>query len=160
MKSFVGSLVILGACASDPVQVGGDYTVGVTDRDNGCNFENWTVGAMNSGIPISISQNGTKVTATVNGLTGAYLNVIFGTMAYDGTVDGSALDLELQGSHALTKGNCAYTFNSQIIATANGDLITGKINYLPATNGNSDCTTMMIEGCLSYQDFTGSRPPQ
>ena len=41
------SLVVLGlwvttfsGCASDPAQIAGDYTVGVTNRDNGCNFPN------------------------------------------------------------------------------------------------------------------------
>ncbi|HEY0252984.1 MAG TPA: hypothetical protein VGC41_15720 [Kofleriaceae bacterium] len=159
MKSFVVLAFLLGGCGTDdPVVVSGTYTVGVTNRDNGCNFANWTVGAMNSGIAITVSQSADKVTADVTGGTGLYLDIAFGSSAFTGTVDGNTLDLKLEGTRVQQSGTCTYTYNGEIQATTNGDLLTGKINYVPATNGNSDCAA--VSGCLSYQDFTGSRPPQ
>ncbi|MFT3693418.1 MAG: hypothetical protein QM831_09790 [Kofleriaceae bacterium] len=159
MKSFVVGLVLLAACGTDdPVQVAGTYSVGVTNRDNGCNFQNWTVGAMNSGISIVISQSGANVTADVQGGSGLFLDIAFGSSAFTGTADGSQLDLKLEGTRVQQSGTCTYTYNGEITAVSNGDVLSGKINYVPATNGNSDCAA--ISGCLSYQEFTGSRPPQ
>ncbi len=49
------------------------------------------------------------------------------------------------------------TFNSEIRAVIDGDILTGQINYTSATNGNPDCAG--ITGCRSFQDFNGTRPP-
>jgi len=159
------SLVVLGlwvttfsGCASDPAQIAGDYTVGVTNRDNGCNFPNWTVGAMTAGVDVKIAQSGSSVTADVTGGTGAVLDFAFGSSAFTGTIDGNQMSLTLEGTRVQQTGTCTYTYNGQIIATANGDTMTGRINYTPATNGNSDCAA--VSGCLTYQEFNGSRPPQ
>lgn len=159
------SLVVLGVwlaaaagCASDPAQIAGDYTVGVTNRDNGCNFPNWTVGAMTSGVDVKIAESGSSVTADVTGGTGAVLDFAFGSSSFTGTIDGNQLNLTLEGTRVQQSGTCTYTYNGQIIATANGDTMTGRINYTPATNGNSSCTA--VAGCLTYQEFNGSRPPQ
>ncbi len=147
------------ACGSNaPAEVAGTFTVGVTNRTNGCHFANWTEGAMNSGILVSITQSGSTASANVTGATGTYFDVVFGTSVFAGSVDGDSLDLKLMGTNSQTTGNCTYTYDGEILATANGDTLTGKINYKPATNGHTDCVT--IEGCVSYQDFTGSRPPQ
>jgi hypothetical protein len=161
MKSLaaLGVLVAaLGACSSDPAQIAGDYTVGVTNRDNGCNFPNWTVGAMTAGVDVKIAESGSSVTADVTGGTGAVLDFAFGSSAFTGTIDGNQMSLTLEGTRVQQTGTCTYTYNGQIIATANGDTMTGRINYTPATNGNSDCAA--VSGCLTYQEFNGSRPPQ
>jgi hypothetical protein len=155
------SLVVLGllvGCSGDPVDVEGTYTVGVTNRDNGCNFGNWTVGDMSSGITVQITDTSGAVSADVGGATGLVLDLAFGSHKFNGSLDGNELDLTLQGSRSQNSGNCTWTYNGEILATTNGDLLTGRINYKPATNSNSDCAA--IEGCLTYQEFNGSRPPK
>jgi hypothetical protein len=161
MKSLVvlGVLVASGSgCSSDPAQIAGDYTVGVTNRDNGCNFANWTTGNMTAGVDVKIAQSGATVTADVTGGVGAVLDFAFGASAFTGTIDGNELDLTLEGTRVQQTGTCTYTYNGEIIATANNDILMGRINYTPATNGNSDCAA--VAGCLTYQEFNGSRPPQ
>lgn len=161
MKSLVILGVLIAAlmgCASDPAQIAGDYTVGVTNRDNGCNFANWTVGNMTAGVDVKIAESGKNVTADVTGGVGAVLDFAFGSSSFTGTIYGNELDLTLEGTRVQQTGTCTYTYNGQILATANGDTMTGRINYTPATNGNSDCTA--VSGCLTYQEFNGSRPPQ
>ncbi|MEO6774367.1 MAG: hypothetical protein ABI467_15330 [Kofleriaceae bacterium] len=157
MKSLLVLGVLVG-CSNDPAPIAGDYTVGVTNRDNGCNFANWTVGNMTAGVDVKIAQSGASVTADVTGGVGAVLDVAFGASAFTGVIDGNQLDLTLEGTRVQQSGTCTYTYNGEILATANGDILTGRINYTPATNGNSDCAA--VAGCLTYQEFNGSRPPQ
>ncbi|CAN5627176.1 hypothetical protein BH11MYX1_BH11MYX1_16030 [soil metagenome] len=156
--ALLGVLMSVPACSSDPASVAGNYTVGVTNRTNGCNFASWTEGAMNSGIPVAITQAGSTASANITGVTGGYFDLVFGTSVFTGTVDGDALDLKLMGTKPQTTGNCTYTYDGEIVGTATGDTLTGKINYTAATNNHTDCAT--IEGCVTYQDFSGSRPPQ
>jgi hypothetical protein len=85
----------------------------------------------------------------------AVVQVLSGRLRF--TVDGDEVDLQIIGDVAFTSGNCAYTFNSEIKATENGDSMSGRIEYRAATNNNPDCAA--ITGCLTYQDFAGSRPP-
>jgi hypothetical protein len=156
--ALLGFVVIAGVgCSSDPAQVAGTYTVGVTNRDNGCNFGNWTVGAMSSGVTVAITQSGSTATANVTGAIGTYFDFAFGTSMFTGPVDDDQLDLKLMGTRAQTSGNCTFTYDGEITATANGDVLTGRIDYTPATNGHTDCAAVM--GCVTYQDFNGTRPP-
>jgi len=150
-------LVCVAACGS-PANVAGSYAVNLTNKDNGCQFDNWTVGSMTSNVLISITQSSGDATATVTGVAGAYLAVILGSAAFTGTVDGNSLTLKLFGTRSATKGSCSYTINAVIRAASNGDLIEGTISYESATNGSPDCAT--IEGCASAQAFNGTRPPQ
>jgi hypothetical protein len=159
MKRLV-LLVLVAGCGSDPVNTAGNYTVGVTNRDNGCMLANWTVGAMSSNIGVTITQSGTTATATITGATAIVLDLVLGSHAFTGTVDGEMLDLTLLGTRPQTTGNCTYTLDGEIVATSTGELITGRINYKAATNNHPDCTTMNIQGCVTFQDFNGSRPPQ
>jgi hypothetical protein len=159
------SLIVLGVwvasaagCASDPANIAGVYTVGVTNRDNGCNFANYTVGNMTPNVSVTIAQSGESVNADVTGGVGAVLDFAFGSSTFSGKIDGNQLNLTLEGTRVQQSGTCTFTYNGQILATANGDTMTGRINYTPATNGNSDCAS--VSGCLTYQEFNGSRPPQ
>jgi hypothetical protein len=54
--------------------------------------------------------------------------------------------------------DCTFTFNSEIHATIDGDVLTGEIDYLSATNGNPDCAA--VASCRSLQNFNGTRPPR
>lgn len=146
------------ACGGDPADVEGNYTIAVTNRDNGCNFQNWTVGNQATNIAVTISQEGENVSATIEGATGGFVELVLGSRTYAGTIDGDSMSLDLFGSRSQNSGNCAFTYNSRIVADANGDALTGRVEYRAAGNGNPDCAA--IDGCLSYQDFNGTRPPQ
>lgn len=132
--------------------------VAVTNRDNGCVLENWTVGEQTMGIPVVVVQDGSRVTATVNGASGFVLDLALGSRIYSGDVDGDSLYLELFGTRGQQRGNCSFTFNSVIDAAVDDDTLTGRIEYRAATNANPDCAA--LEGCLTFQEFNGTRPPE
>jgi hypothetical protein len=151
------SSLLLASCGSTaPANVAGNYSLNFTNDNNGCNYANWTKGAMST-VSVAITQNGNAVQAVVQGVVAAYLDVTFGSHTFSGTVDGDQLSLTLQGSNGGKMGNCVYTINAQLAATASSDFLTGTINYTDATNNNSDCAT--LQGCQSQQTFNGSRPP-
>ena len=155
MKRFV-LLAVLAGCGTDPAQVAGNYTVALTNRTNGCNYANWQVDQSTSGVAVQFTQTDTSISATVNGLAGGALSLVLGTNVFTGSIDGNALDLKITGTVGQTMGNCAYTRNAEIVATYANNSISGSVRYTNADNGNSDC----VPGCVSLQDFAGSRPPQ
>lgn len=158
MKALAPILLatVLG-CGSDPANVEGNYTMAVTNRDNGCPLANWTVGTSTPNIGVTITQQGSNASATINGLVGVFVSATLGTNVYTGSVSGNDVTLEVLGTRSMTMGNCTFTYNSTILGTADGDTMTGRVEYRGAGNGNPDCST--ITGCLSYQDFNGTRPP-
>jgi hypothetical protein len=154
------AFTLLAACGSDPADVAGEYSISLTSRDNGCNFDNWMEGDTASNIPITMTQSTedpSMATAVVNGAAGVYLDVLLGSRTYTGDVDGSSLDLTLFGETTGMDGNCTFTVNSVLDATLDGDVLSGEIRYEKATNGNPDCADS--EGCASRQEFNGTRPP-
>jgi hypothetical protein len=155
MRRISAFLFIFAACGDADVE--GNYTVAVTNRDNGCNLQNWTVGDQTSGIGVTINQEGSDVSAQVDGAFGGLLNLTLGSSLYTGDISGDSLLLKLFGNRSQNMGNCAFTFNSVIDAEANGDSLAGRIEYTAAGNGNPDCAS--IDGCVTFQDFNGSRPP-
>jgi hypothetical protein len=161
MKRLLGIALTLafGACGSgSDVDVAGEYTIALTNRDNGCELENYTEGEQASNIPVSITQEGSNVTATVGGGGGLVLDLALGSRVFTGEVDGDDVFLELFGTRGQQQGNCSFTFNSAIDATLDGDVLTGTIDYRAATNDNPDCAA--LEGCRTFQEFNGTRPPQ
>ena len=152
-----GWLLVLAACGGS-ADVAGNYTIALTNRDNGCNFQGWTVGQQTTGVGVQITQNGSSVTAAVQGAGTIGLDAALGSHTFTGSVSGDKLDLSITGTRALSMGNCAYTYNAAIAATSSGDALSGRITYTAATNGNSDCAT--LQGCMTFQDFNGTRPPQ
>jgi hypothetical protein len=155
MKSLA-LLALLTACSS-PADVAGDYTIAVTSRDNGCMIQNWMVGAQSTGVTVTIEQSGENATVMVTGGGGLVLGGLLGTNSFSGKVSSDGFDVTAVGTAAKQTGNCTYTYNSTISASASGDTLTGRIDYRAADNGNSDCAT--VHGCDSYQDFNGTRPP-
>lgn len=158
----LGGLLYFGvaACGSDdPANVEGMYTVAIANRDNGCNFPNYTVGDTAQGIPVTISQEGENVTATVTGLTGAALNLQLGSNMFTGAIDGDEMNLDLFGTRPQMQDTCTYTFNAKIIGSVDGDAIEGRVEYRAnaTTPTNPDCNS--IQGCLTFQEFNGTRPP-
>lgn len=154
---LLGCLVLLAACGGEDADVAGDYSIALTNRTNGCMFENWTEGDTATAIPVVITQDASAVTATVNGGAGVVLDLVLGSRVYTGSVDGDHLVLEIFGTRSLMMGGCTYTINSVIDAELSGDALTGRIDYRSATNGSPDCGA--LEGCLSFQEFNGTRPP-
>lgn len=157
MKRWIGLLVMVAACGGS-ADVAGNYTVALTNRDNGCNFQNWTVGQQTTGVMVQITQSGSSVTADVKNLASVGLDAALGSHTFTGTISGDTLNLSITGTRALSMGNCAYTYNATIQASSQGDALSGRISYTAATNNNSDCGT--LQGCLTFQDFNGTRPPQ
>jgi hypothetical protein len=152
------ALVAVASCDSSPADVAGDYTLAVTNHENGCGFQNWTEGESSSNIPLTVTQNGRDVTAILEGVTGVWVEALLGSKTFTGGMSGHDLDVTLYGTRALTQGGCAYTVNANARATLSGDVLSGTIDYTPATNGSPDCGA--LEGCVTTQAFNGTRPPQ
>ena len=160
MKRLLVAAALCAGCSSSPADVGGDYSISGTDRTNGCNLANFMEGQTFTGVQVTITQNGSTANAAVMGAGGIALAVLLGTSSFSGNVDGDAVDLKAIGTAQKQIGNCTYTYNGEIKASLAGDALSGRIDYRAATNGNSDCMTMNIQGCDSYQDFNGTRPPK
>jgi hypothetical protein len=165
----LGALLVLvstacaaSACGDDDGEFGGnaagEYTVSITNGANGCNLAPWTVGETATGIPFTIEQDGSSVTGTVMEGPGAWVQFLFGTNQFAGTVSGSDITMELVSKRTLQEGNCVYTINAKVTAETSGDVLTGTIDYTKQTNNNPDCDG--IEGCITRQEFNGTRPPQ
>jgi hypothetical protein len=157
MKGLVVLAVVAG-CSSNPVDISGNYTVALTSRDNGCNYPGWTVGGMSTGIPVVITQDGGNATATIGGTAQVLLDSFVGGHTFTGAVDSDSFDLVQHGTQSHTMGNCTYTVTADIVGTLTGDAIAGSVKYTDATNGGTDCAT--LAGCMSVQDYSGSRPPK
>ena len=154
--------ILLGCavgCGSD-ADISGTYSVSLTNRDNGCNLSNFTPGESASNISVVITQNEDAATVRVEGLAALALNALLGSdkNTFTGTVDGDEFSATSIGTLPRTTGNCTYTFNAEITGSIDGDVITGRIDYRAADNGNPDCS--QVAGCVSYQDYNGTRPPQ
>lgn len=148
---------VLGACGGDPVNAEGTYTVAVTNRDNGCNFPNWTIGNSQPNIGVVINQEGEDVNAEVQGLIGGYLDLVLGAHIFQGNVDGNDLDMKITGTQKITTGNCVdHTIDARLTTTLEGDVLTGRIQYTIIGAGT---TCEPYDGCVSYQDMNGTRPP-
>jgi len=158
MKRLLLLAVATLGCGGDPVDAEGTYTLSVTNRDNGCNFANWQEGDSATNIKVAINQEGENANADVMDGTRAVLDFLIGGHTFNGKVDGNELDLVLLGTRSSTQGNCTLTVDAQLLAELNGDVLTGRFNYSYNGNGNSDCAP--YDGCITYQDMNGTRPPQ
>jgi len=153
---LIAGVLAIAACGSDPADVEGTYTVGVTNREDACNF-GWMVGQMNAGITVVITQNGEHANAEIQGFAGLAVGAAVGTNMFSGAVDGDTIDLVATGTNPKTSGNCTFTYDGRIEATATGNAIEGTIRYVANTNTASDCAAVQ---CESHQDFSGARPPK
>lgn len=151
---LVGAATLAGCGGTANVE--GDFSINVANRENGCGFDNWD-GNTAANIPVGITQDGESATATVGGLTATFLDLWLGGHVFNGSVDGSHLDLTLTGTRAQSQGACAYTYDAVIDADIDGDVLTGEIRYEAKTNGQADCGT--LNGCASVQELNGARPP-
>jgi hypothetical protein len=141
-----------------PTDVAGSYTVDVTNASNGCMMGGWTTGAMSTGIGVVIQQSSQQLTATVSGVTGAFMTLGIGTNTFSGTLTGNQGSMTATGTVQGTQGSCTFTTNATVDAAFNGDAMQGTVTYtrVPA-NGSSGCAALV--GCQSVQNFSGARPP-
>ncbi|HTQ45554.1 MAG TPA: hypothetical protein VMI75_22500 [Polyangiaceae bacterium] len=158
MRTILLALVVAttAACSSTdqgpPAQVAGDYTLTVTDNQNGCNVENFTTGATQSGITVSITQNGSSLSATGTGSMGLMLAFATGD-TLNGYIDGQAASLSSTVGH--TQGGCAYSTTATVNLVFSGNQFEGNVLYTDSGNGSPDCGVM--QQCTSSQKVTGSR---
>lgn len=159
MKGWILAAAVLAGCGGD-ADVAGNYTVALTNGTNGCNLGNFNPGDTASGISLVMVQDGSKLTATVEGVPGLYLIGLLGggRNVFTGSVSGDDIDVESLGTKSNTTGNCTYTYNATIGGSLDGDVLRGRIEYRAADNGNPDCS--QVHGCVTFQDYNGTRPPQ
>lgn len=153
----------IAGCGGDkfekPADVAGDYMMSLTNGENTCQLQNWTQGDTLTGVPVTITQEGSTISADVQGIPGGVLNIWFGNQdAFVGNISGSEMTLTRWGSIATTVGTCAITLKGTIQASISGDTVTGTVTYEPATTPSPDCA--QFAGCHAIQDFNGTRPPQ
>jgi len=156
MKHLAWFLLVAVGCGGGDANVEGTWSIAVTNRDNGCALANWQVGNQAANIPVEIVQEDSDVNATITGAVGGYVALVLGSNVFTGGVDGDALTLELYG-RAQQQGNCSFSYNAVLLGDVDGDTMTGRIDYRGVTNNNPDCAA--IEGCVSFQEFNGTRPP-
>jgi hypothetical protein len=157
--SILALVIVAASCGSDaPVDVNGDYTIAVTAQQNGCQIPNWTVGAMSSGIQLSIVQNpgSSALTGSVGGATGLLLSLVLGTNAFTGRISGPTIEALLTGK-SFTQGDCNYVIQVDLKGQLAGDVLTGTIDFTTSTNHSPSCG--VLEGCHSLEAFNGTRPP-
>jgi hypothetical protein len=147
-----------GAPSGPPADVAGKYSVGVTNRENGCGFDNWKANDTSTNIPFEVTQSGSQVTGTIDGLTGGLVALWLGSRTFSGTAGGSLVSMTLYGTATKRQNGCAYTINATIEGTLTGDALQGELKYTSKTNGSPNCGS--IEGCVTRQEFSGSRPPK
>jgi hypothetical protein len=146
------------ACGSStPADVSGQYTVDITDEQNGCAFSDFTEGSSATDIPVEVNQDNASITVTVMGVAGAVLTLGLGNDAFTGTVDGESFNATVVGNKSFGSGGCSYTLNAAITGTITGDAIAGSIDYTSETTSGSACGS--ITGCETTQDYSGTRPP-
>jgi hypothetical protein len=161
-KSLPFLLPLLGLCSCSSndeftADVAGVYSVGITNQESTCPFDNWVVGKETPGIGLSITQDGQTVHGALDGLIGVFFAAAFGSANFDGSIKGNSLTLNNYGTRAQMMGNCSFTYNATVQGTQTGDSIAGTITYSAATNNNPDCSAVE---CSASQKFSGSRPPK
>ena len=160
MRRFLvcSGLAVGLATGCAPVDAAGDYTVNVTNGDNGCEIDGWNEGESSSGIPMTITQDGAEVTLVVGGGGALLLNLATGTNSFTGTVTGDTVNGRIIGANSSRQGMCASTIDVDLVGTVTGDAIQGELAYTPRTNGHPDCG--VLDRCSNIQRFSGSRPPR
>lgn len=153
---LIGSLTLLASCGGDPANVAGTYTINLTSGPNGCELEGWTEGATTSAVPVVITQDGSSVTVTVQGVAAGYLDLVVGSHVFEGAVSGDHIDAMLTGRTG-SEGSCAFTQFVALDADLDGDVLTGALRWYAQTNGLEECG--ILNSCENTQQLNGARPP-
>lgn len=156
---FVG---LSAACSDDDgaaaaADFSGIYTLSVTNKENGCEYQNWQPEQSTPNIQFEIAQSGTTASGTLKGLSSWYFALLgIGTM--QGTVDGDVVSMTAVGEVAAQKAGCAYFVRATVDATIVGDAVNGTVTYSNETNKGAGCG--ILDTCRSVQAMSGSRPPK
>lgn len=151
------ALVIVAGCSNSPADVAGSYSINTTNGTNGCMLDNWD-GQSATSVPLTIVQSGDSVTATLDGVAGAYFDLVVGSRAFSGAVRGDEISMTMHGTRTYTQGGCVWTIQVDADATVTGDFIEGTLTWTAATNHAPDCG--IAETCMNLQAFNGTRPPR
>jgi hypothetical protein len=163
-RILLAAMLAMGCGSSNgtPADVSGTYTLNLTNGENECMYQNWTMGATAAGgVTITLAQDTadpSKVTGSVQGLVAALVALVYGSAEFAGTVSGSTVQMKLEGTRTASTGNCAYTPIARLTAVASGDNINGTIKHSLQTNMTSDCGYR--NSCVNTQTFAGARPPK
>src|SRR5258706_1024456 len=103
MRTFVRALLgisaaalLCPACGSKDTftaDAGGNYTVALTNGQNGCSFESWEVGKSTSGVGFDITQDGKTLSGTLDSVSALVLGLVIGSADFKGSIDGSDFSL-------------------------------------------------------------------
>ena len=148
---------LASSCTSAPADVSGVWSVNLTNGANGCMVSGWTAGETAAGVPMTITQSGSTVTAEVGGPAAVLLNVALGTSRLTGVVNGSTVDLHADGRPGA-EGACAFTSQLDITLRVTGDTLTGTTSWSYNANVSPDCGYRAT--CDSVQALNGARPPR
>jgi hypothetical protein len=155
------TLGLLPGCGGEEeftVDVSGEYMVSLSHGPTTCDLPDWSMREDVLGVPVTITQEETKLHASVGGVQGAAVALLLlGSAEFDGTAKATSLKLTNYGTISHTMGKCSFTYMATIEGELTGDAIAGTITYAPNTNGSPDCAA--IE-CEAIQNFSGSRPPK
>jgi hypothetical protein len=163
IPSAVALTLAMTACSGSssssalPADLSGQYSLSVTNTDNGCNYATWTIGNTAQNVPFSVSQSGADVSGTVQGAAAAYFAVL-GIGTLQGTVNGSSASLTAVGTNAVKQGTCSFFVRATVDMTLTGNTINGTVTYSNETNNAPDCGALST--CGSHQSIAGSRPPK
>jgi uncharacterized transporter YbjL len=164
MRALLIFSTSLLACGSEsfqeapPVNVAGTYSVAITNKSNGCNFDRWQEGSTTQNIELVMTQEGAKARGTVGGLVGGLLEAWLGTKTFDGDVTTNRVNLKAIGKNPQTVAGCTSTTTATLEGVLTGNALQGTITYTYSTNKSPDCG--FRDTCATIQDFSGSRPPQ
>lgn len=140
--------------AVDAPEVAGAYALLFTNRENGCDFPGWTVGAAST-MTVTVTRNGAVVLAEPQGLAAGFLDLWLGAHVFAGEQTGNDVMLVLAGNKQASHGNCTYTYDAAFTAALTGENLAGDIYYRARTNGGSACGA--LTGCATHQAIQGTR---
>jgi hypothetical protein len=110
---------------------------------------------MSTGITVTVTQNGSQVSADIMGFSGLALTLGVGSSTLVGQLNGSRATLAASANHV--QGNCTYTTTATADVSFDGNTMQGTISYSDAGNNSTACG--ITQACTSEQMFAGSRPP-
>jgi hypothetical protein len=132
----------------------GKYTVTITNATNDCNFQTWTLGQMVTGVPITMTDDGTAISAEIGDPAAPFFNTALGTNRLSGSAKGDVATLIANGIRPFTEGTCTYSVSATLSLTRSGETVMGTLSY--TKTGGAGCEA--VQGCASTQSVTGSAP--
>ncbi len=135
--------------------VEGEYLLTLRTGKNECGLTPWD-DASTLNVPVSVSQNGTEIRATLRDLVGLPTVLLLGSNEYRGTLDGNRLTLRIDGSVVGTQAACTFVYDGVIDGRYVEGGLSGDVRYVRAFRGG-DCTGL---ACESQQFFDGVRAPK